>query len=75
MGMELGIASRLLQSDRLGRMGKSLSSSELLVSSATGQVGKPSGIRWQLALSSAELSSANLLSGEPPGKSSAVGAK
>jgi hypothetical protein len=66
--MELGIASCLLQPDRLGRMGKSLSSAELLVPSAARQVGQPSGLRWQLGLSSAELSSSKLLSGESSGR-------
>src|SRR5260370_41104921 len=62
MGMELGIAPRLLQSRGLGQFGKSLSSAKRLASSATGSLFQPSGLRWQLALSSAQLS-ASLSSG------------
>ena len=54
--MELGDESCLLQSHCLGTLGKSLSSTKRLVPSATGRVFEPSGLRWKLALSSAELS-------------------
>src|SRR6266481_2568571 len=56
MGMELGITPRLLQPRVLGWMAESLSSAAPLVPPATGGVGQPARLRWQLALSSAELS-------------------
>lgn len=56
--MELEFAPRLLQPHGLGRMGKSLSSAELLVPPAAGAILRPSGLRRQLALSSAELPAA-----------------
>src|SRR5271156_1860622 len=59
LGMELGIASRLLQSHRLGRMGKSVSSAEPVVSPASRVLSRPSGIRRKLGLSSAKLSAAD----------------
>src|SRR5580692_10611571 len=68
--MELEFAPRLLQPHRLGRMGKSVSSAELLVPSATGAILWSSWIRRQLGLSSTELSAA--LSVAAPGLSSSV---
>src|SRR5271170_4687911 len=56
--MELGIATGLLQSLRLGKMGKSLSSPAPLVSSASGVLQQPSRLRRQLGLSPAQLPSA-----------------
>src|ERR1700677_31313 len=73
VGMELGIAPRLLQPNRVGWLGKSLSSAELLVSPAACEMGQPSRVRWQLGLSSAELSPSQLLSREPSGQYQAVG--
>src|SRR5580698_3645763 len=70
LGMELEFAPRLLQPHCVGRMGKSVSSAELLVPSATRAVLWPSWIRRQLGLSSTELSAA--LSIAPSGLSSSV---
>jgi hypothetical protein len=64
LGMELGIEPRLLQSQRLGEMGQSVSSSAPLVSSAPCVLQQPSRIRRQLGLSSAELPTAE--SSVPP---------
>lgn len=53
----MGIAPRLLQSRRVGRMGsESVSSAEPVVSPASRVLERPSGIRRKLGLSSAELS-------------------
>ena len=71
MGMELGIAPRLLQPRRLGRMGKSLSSAERLVPTSTGCVYQSPRLWRQLALSPAELSPA--CSATTSTQSSAVG--
>jgi hypothetical protein len=73
LGMELDIAPVLLQSHRLGRMGKPLPSAERLVPPATDSLFQSPGLRWQLALSPTELSTAH--SGKTPGQSSAVGTK
>jgi hypothetical protein len=54
-------APRLLQSRLLERLGKSLSSAALLVSSPADRVGQPSGISRRLGLSSPQLPSTSLL--------------
>ena len=60
MGMELGIATGLLQPRLLGRMGPAaVSSASGVVSAAPGRLDKPPGIWRQLALSSAELCAAS----------------
>src|ERR1700691_5365054 len=57
LGMELGIAPRLLQSRRVGRMGReSVSSAEPVVSPASGVLQGPAGIWRKLGVSAAELS-------------------
>jgi hypothetical protein len=70
--MELGIEPRLLQSHRLGEMGKSISSAELLVPPAPRLLQQPSRIRRQLALSPAQLSAAES-SVHPPAEQQALG--
>ena len=71
LGMELGLAPRLLQSRCLGRMGKSPSSAESLVSSAAYILQISSRIRRQLAISSAKLSSSKA-SQQPSSRSSSA---
>ena len=56
--MELGFAPRLLQSRGLGRLGKSISPAEPVVSSASRVLPRPSRLRRKLGLSSTELSPA-----------------
>src|ERR1700691_4984763 len=57
LGMELGIAPRILQSRRVGWMGsESVSSAEPVVSPASRVLERPSGIRRKLGISAAELS-------------------
>lgn len=83
MGMELGRAPGLLQSRVLGRLVESLSSSSLLLPSASGGVREPSGLPRQLGISPAALSSAvpaisapGAASGTgPPGNSAACEAR
>ena len=64
LGMELGIAPRLLQSRRVGWMGsESVSSAEPVVSPASRVLERPSGIRRKLGLSATELSATDWASG------------
>lgn len=55
MGLELESPARLLQQCGLGGMGQAISSAAPVVSSSADHLDEPSGIRRQLALSSAEL--------------------
>lgn len=55
MGLELESPARLLQQCGLGRVGQAISSAAPVVSSTADHLDKPSGIRRQLALPSAEL--------------------
>ncbi len=57
LGVELGLASRVLQPRCLDWLAESLSAAAPLVSSATDCMGQPSGLPRRLALSSAKLSS------------------
>lgn len=56
--MELGFTPRLLQPQLLGRMGAAISPAGGVVSTATDPVDESSRIRWELALSTAELCAA-----------------
>lgn len=65
MGMELGWAQHLLQPWPVGWMAWRVPSAAAVLSSAAGAVWQPSRVRWQLGISSAQLSATDV--GEPAG--------